>query len=65
MSVENDLKACRAKVPELDNNIQGVGNLLDNLKSECEKNKTEMAEIRSKFDSPNIPVFDKDKCDCS
>ncbi|XP_063436930.1 uncharacterized protein LOC134718363 [Mytilus trossulus] len=37
---EKGLQTCQGKITELENNIQGVGNLFDNLKSQCDKNKS-------------------------
>lgn len=42
---------CQAKITEVENSVQGVGNLFDNLKSDCDKNKTEVTKVGKKFDS--------------
>jgi hypothetical protein len=39
------VKTCRAKVTELEGNIQGVSNLFDNLKVECKTNKDQITKV--------------------
>ena len=45
VTVEKDVKTCSAQVTELEGNIQGVSNLLDNLKVECKKNKDQITTV--------------------
>jgi hypothetical protein len=48
------------KITEVENSVQGVGNLFDNLKSDCDKNKTEVTKVGKKFDSLK-PYCEKNK----
>jgi DNA repair ATPase RecN len=41
---------CQAKITDVENSVQGVGNLFDNLKSDCDKNKSEITKVWKKFD---------------
>ena len=47
VTVEKDVKTCSSKVMELEGNIQGVSNLIDNLKVECKKNKDQIMNYES------------------
>jgi uncharacterized coiled-coil DUF342 family protein len=40
VSTEKDIKESQRKITEVESGIQGVGNLFDNLKTVCEKNRT-------------------------
>ena len=60
VSVEKNIINCQAKITEVENSVQGVGNLFDNLKSDCDKNKTEVTKVGKKFDSLK-PYCEKNK----
>jgi septal ring factor EnvC (AmiA/AmiB activator) len=47
-------------ITEVENSVQGVGNLFDNLKSDCDKNKSEITKVGKKFDSLK-PYCEKNK----
>ena len=51
VSVEKNIINCQAKITEVENSVQGVGNLFDNLKTDCDKNKSEITKVGKKFDS--------------
>jgi hypothetical protein len=61
VSVEKNIINCQAKITEVENSVQGVGNLFDNLKSDCDKNKTEVIKVGKKFDS--LKPFSLSVCD--
>jgi peptidoglycan hydrolase CwlO-like protein len=45
VSVEKNIINCQAKITEVENSVQGVGNLFDNLKSDCDKNNSEITKL--------------------
>jgi len=49
VTAEKSLQECKLKVTELEGNIQGVGNLFDNLKSESDKNRVDIKKFASKL----------------
>ena len=51
VSVEKNIINCQAKTTEVENSVQGVGNLFDNLKSDCDKNNSEITKVGKKFNS--------------
>jgi peptidoglycan hydrolase CwlO-like protein len=51
VSVEENIINCQAKMTEVENSVQGVGNLFDNLESDCDKNKSKITNVGKKFDS--------------
>ena len=50
VSVEKNIINSQAKITEVENSVQGVGYLFDNLKSDCDKNKSEITKVGKKFD---------------
>jgi hypothetical protein len=44
VSTEKNIKESRRKITEVESGIQGVGNLFDNLKTVCEKNRNAVAK---------------------
>ncbi|VDI50829.1 Hypothetical predicted protein [Mytilus galloprovincialis] len=62
---EKGLLTCQGKITELENNIQGVGNLFDNLKSQCDKNKSLNDKNSSEIDKTktSIKKVFKDVCE--
>ncbi|CAG2245019.1 unnamed protein product [Mytilus edulis] len=53
---EKGLQTCQGKITELENNIQGVGNLFDNLKSQCDKNKSLNDKNSSEIDKTKTSI---------
>lgn len=60
VSVEKNIINCQAKITDVENSVQGVGNLFDNLKSDCDKNKSEIIKVGKQFGSLK-PYCDKNK----
>jgi hypothetical protein len=44
---EKDIKESQRKITEVESGIQGVGNLFDNLKTVCEKNRNAVAKTEA------------------
>lgn len=65
VTAEKTINECRSKMSELETNIQGVGNLFDDVKSKTEKNRVEIKKIASKFQADIAHLKTEQKtCDC-
>ena len=62
VTVEKDVNDCHKKISEVENNLQGVGNLFDNLKSLCDTNKSTVAKVQDQYEVVKI-ACNKNKAD--
>jgi hypothetical protein len=51
VSIERDIKESQRKITEVESGIQGVGNLFDNLKTVCEKNRNASCVLQGVLDT--------------
>jgi septation ring formation regulator EzrA len=54
VSTEKDIKESQRKITEVESGIQGVGNLFDNLKTVCEKNRNAVAKTEDQYEVLNV-----------
>ena len=47
---KKNIKECQSKIKDLENGVEGVGNLYDNIKSLCDKNKNAVAKVEDQYD---------------
>jgi peptidoglycan hydrolase CwlO-like protein len=59
---EKDIKESQRKITEVESGIQGVGNLFDNLKTVCEKNRNAVAKTEDQYEVLNVKC-NKNKSD--
>lgn len=50
LTTEKNIKECQRKVVEVETGLQGVGNLFDNLKTECDKSKAAAAKCQDRYE---------------
>ena len=62
VSTEKDIKESQRKITEVESGIQGVGNLFDNLKTVCEKNRNAVAKTEDQYEVLNVKC-NKNKSD--
>jgi peptidoglycan hydrolase CwlO-like protein len=62
VSTEKDIKESQRKITEVESGIQGVGNLFDNLKTVCEKNRNAVAKTEDQYEVLSVKC-NKNKSD--
>ncbi|CAC5378430.1 unnamed protein product [Mytilus coruscus] len=50
VTTEKHIKECQRKFTEVESGLQGVGNLFDNLKYECDKSKAAAAKCQDRYE---------------